>query len=137
MAVTVAAWLANGREENEWDYVLSHIKPDARFVMGKHACTHNVLRDAPVVSTAADLPNDPLVLVVPLSARNFTPDTALQDFTHPTDAVYMFGPNSEHITEDDMGGRVPDHIVYIPTDTKDEMFNYVACIVTLWHRRYG
>lgn len=137
MTVTIAAWPANGTEENEWDYVLSHIKPDACYVMGNHSCTNNVLRNAPIAATAADLPNDPLVLVVPLSARNFVPDVCLTDFTHPPDAVYLFGPNNEHITEDDMGGRKPDYVVYIPTDTEDEMFNYIACMVTLWSRRYG
>ena len=137
MVATVVVWPANGQDEHEWDYILSHIKPDACCVMGKYPCTNNVLRDSPIAATAADLPSDPLVLVVPLTARNFTPTISLVDFTHPDDAVYMFGPNSEHITDADMGGRVPDHIVYIPTDTIDEMFNYVACMVTLWHRRHG
>lgn len=137
MTVTVTLWPAHGRDENEWDYVLSHIVPDALYVMGPYPCTNNVLRDAPCVATAADLPDDPLVLVVPQSARNFTPTVSLLDFTHPADAVYLFGPNNEHLTDDDMGGRSPDHIIYIPTDTTDEMFNYVACMVTMWHRRHG
>lgn len=137
MSVAVAIWPTSGREENEWDYVLSHLQPDACYMMGQYPCTNNVLRDAPVVATAADLPSDPLVLVVPLSARNFTPTISLVDFTHPADAVYMFGPNNEHLTDENLGGRVPDYIIHIPTDTKDEMFNYTACLVTLWNRRYG
>lgn len=137
MTTTVAIWPVNGREENEWDYVLSNLQPDEVCLMGPYQGTNNVLRDAVHVADASELPSDELVLVLPLSAVNFTPTVSLQDFVHPADAVYIFGPNNEHIIPEDLGGRIPDHIVYIPTDTNDEMFNYAAYIVTMWHRRYG
>lgn len=133
----VAIWVSNSREENEFDYALSNIKADEIYLYGSYQPTNNLLRDRKQITTANELPQVPLVLVLPLTARNFVPTTSLLDFVHPTDATYVFGPNNEHLTDEFMGGRVADHIIYIPTDTMDEMFNYTACLITLWHRRHG
>lgn len=133
----VAIWPENAKDENELDYALSNHQPDSISVMGGYPCTNNVLREAPKATSFADLPDGELVLLAPQSSRNFTPTAALPDFIHPEDGVYVFGPNNQHLTDEDVGGREPDHVVYIPTDTKDEMFAHVAFIVTAWHRRYG
>lgn len=134
----VALWMTTSHEENEYDYILSNIQVDEIYLFGPYQPTNNLLRDKTKVKNASELPTDiPLVLCVPLTARNFTPTINLLDFTHPTDAIYLFGPNNEHLVDEDFGGRVPDHIVYIPTDTTDEMFNYTSCLITLWHRRHG
>ena len=133
----VAIWPENSKDENEFDYVLSNHQPDSIYVMGGFQCTNNILRDAPTADTFADLPVGDVVLLAPQSSRFFSPIISLLEFQHPSEAVYIFGPNNQHIDDSVFGGRNPDHVVFIPTDTDDEMFAHVAYIITAWHRRYG
>lgn len=105
--------------------------------MGDHPCTNNILRDAPKIKTFDDLPAGEIVVLAPDTSRNFVPTVDLPDFKHPENAIYIFGPNNQHLSSEDVGDRPADHVVRIPTDTKDEMFSYVAYIITAWHRRYG
>ena len=126
-------WPQNAYDENQFDYVLSNFKSDKVYVLGDFQCTHNVLRDAPRISSSEEIEeNFPIVLLAPSSMRNYKPTIQLQDFEHPPDAIYVFGPNNLNLE-----GFEPDYIVEIPTDTDDEMFNYVSYAVTMWHRRYG
>lgn len=135
--LTVAVWPCTGQEENELDYVLSNFNPEAIWLLGDYQCTNNLMRDAPRAKTFADLPSDPLVLFAPTTSRNFTPTVSLTEFTHPENAVYVFGPNNLHLADEDLGGRTLDHVVNIPTDTHDEMYAHTAIAVALWSRRYG
>lgn len=135
--VTAVVWPTNGHEENSWDYVLSNFKSDEVWVMGSYACTNNILRDAPRASTFEDLPKGEIVLLSPSTSRNFTPTIDLPEFLHPENAIYVFGPDNLHLTNEDVGKRQIDHIVRIPTDTKDEMFGYAAYVAVMWDRRYG
>jgi len=137
MGVVVLCWPENGKDENEWDYVLSNFQCDSVYVAGEYACTNNILRDAPRVETFDDLPAGEIVLLAPDSSRNFVPTVDLPDFTHPENAIYVFGPNNLHLSDEDIGSRPPDHVVRIPTDTKDEMFAHAAYVAVMWDRRYG
>jgi hypothetical protein len=76
----------------------------------------------------------PTVLLAPPRGRYIQGETSLLDFDHPEEALYVFGPDNEHFS-----GLEADHLVYIPTDSKDEMYSWVACVVTMWDRRlqYG
>ena len=90
------------------------------------------------VDISDDITEDyPLILLLPLQARYITPTIALNNFTHPTDAIYMFGPNHEHLSYEDFPNRQPDHIVYIPTDTNDDMYSYNSYAITMWDRAHG
>lgn len=135
----VCTFIENGSFENEWDYALSNLSPDELHLIGINGFepTNNAMRDKPLLANCDGLPDAPIVIVAPLSSRNFPPTKSLLDFTHPDDAIYLFGPNNQHVTEEDLAGRKPQHIIHIPTDTKDEMFNYMAYLITAWHRRYG
>lgn len=59
---------------------------------------------------------------------------SLVDFTHPEDAVYLFGASDLNLSiEDDFGAKEPDHLVYIPT-IEHEMYSFSAGYITLYDR---
>lgn len=133
----IATYIETGSFENEWDYALSNFSPDVlQLVDTGFQPTNNMMRNLTLHEDWSTLGPGPIVLMAPETMRNFTPTISLLDFQHPEDALYVFGPNNLHINEE-VGDRVPDHVVSIPTDTNDEMFNYMAYIITAWHRRYG
>lgn len=133
--------LKNQSDETQFDYILSNFKPDTIYVKETQgfSVSSKVMNEAVKVESAQDLPIDiPLVLFLPKLAPYITPTTSLLDFTHPTDAIYMFGPNHRHLSvDDDFTGRGPDHVVYIPTDTNDDMYSWNAAAIALWVRRHG
>ena len=46
----------------------------------------------------------------------------------------MFGGSQKNLNdEDDLGGRVPDELIYIPTRDL-EMYAHSAAYITLWDR---
>ena len=60
--------------------------------------------------------------------------TPLADFEHPADAIYLFGGDNANLNdEDDLGGRVPDAIVYIPT-AEANMYSWVAAACVFYDR---
>lgn len=87
------------------------------------------------VDTAADLPSGrPLIVLAPPDGKYIQGHTDLAGFVHPDDAIYLFGGTYANLSdEDDMGGRVPDDVVCIPT-VKLEMYGHAAAYVTLWDR---
>ncbi len=134
----VCTHIESGGSENEWDYVLSNFAPDELYLIEcGYQPTNNMMRDIQLMKSCDELPNVPIVLLAPTSMRNFDPETNLNEFSHPEDAIYLFGANNQHITQETFGNRSPDYIVTIPNDTHDEMFNHVAYAITAWHRRYG
>lgn len=128
-------------DENQYDYVLSNFAPDQLFVKCRrgHHPSSNVFKLATKIETVDELPDDlPLILFLPKTAQYITPTVPLDEFSHPVDAIYMFGPNHENLSlEEDFLNREPDHIVYIPTDTNDDMFSYNSYAVVMWDRRLG
>ena len=52
----------------------------------------------------------------------------------PEDAIYLFGGSHVNLSdEDDLGGRIPDALVYIPS-VQHEMYAYAAGYITLYDR---
>lgn len=123
---------------DQWGFVLSHWKPGMVYILGgPDDLNTNVsfLRNAKRVKTASQLPKTPkLVLLSPKEARYIRGEVALDTFKHPADAIYMFGSNKVHLSDDEMGGRVPDYKVFIPTDDHHEMYDFVSAALVLYHR---
>lgn len=73
-----------------------------------------------------------------MSPKNavYVPGTiSIHDFEHPDECCYLFGSDSAHLSIDQLGGREPDHAVYIPVDTNDTMYSFMAGAITLYDRR--
>ena len=87
------------------------------------------------ITSAAELPADrPLVVLQPQDGRNVKGTESLVDFVHPDDAIYMFGGSHDVMEGDDLGGRVPEHQVFIPFE-KHECYAFAAAYITLWDRK--
>ena len=87
------------------------------------------------IDTAAELPaGQPLVVLAHPDSQYVQGTANLFDFVHPADAIYMFGASHLNMSdEDDLGGRVPDHLLYIPF-TQYEMYGAAAAYITLYDR---
>ena len=125
--------------EQQWSYVLSHFSPRRLYTVGEVDPRVRPFRGLEVVNSAADLPETPLVLMSPRNAQYIKGRTPLGEFRHPDECVYMFGSDAAHLNADHLGGRTPEHLVYIPTDTPDTMYSFMAGAITLYDRmmRHG
>lgn len=87
---------------------------------------------------AEDLPEEyTLVVMSPQTAREVHPVTSLHDFVHPENAVYFFGSDTTWLSSVELGGRVPDHIVYVPvisSNESDELYSFVIAGIVLSDR---
>ncbi len=90
------------------------------------------------IQSADDLPSDhELVVLSPLSARVVHPTTSLQEFAHPERAVYFFGADTTWLSENELGSRRPDHVVYVPVASQkecDEVYSFVVGAIVLYDR---
>ena len=120
--------------QQQWDYVLCNFVPDEIYVIGSLPEDTSLGKKAIVVQSAAELPDLPIVLLAPDNGRYIQGTTSLGDFTHPDDCIYMFGSDSKYMSEDFLGERTPDHIVYIDTDTNDDMYSFVSYGVVMHDR---
>ena len=114
----------NEEIRSHWDHVRSHFKIDMLYVIG-----------GKFLKSAAELPSQPLVLLQPKSGIHLRGDTCLLDFKHPENPIYLFGPDQEPMLPSYLGGREPEHSVYVPTDRNREMFAFVAFAVVAWDRK--
>jgi len=129
----------NGSYQTQWDYLLSSFEPDELYVIGdeEEAPSTNVFShlEATYITTLGDLPGDPtVVLLASLDGRYIQGDESLVDFTHPDDAIYFFGHDTRWVSDEVYGGRTPDHFVYIPTDSTDDLWSWMAAGIVLWDR---
>lgn len=124
--------------QKQWDFVLSNFPPDALFVIGddEDAPSTNVFsaQDATYIPSAEELPQAPLVVLAPEHGRYFVGEESLKDFPHPDHATYLFGADHIPLSSDHLGDREPDHLVFIPTASTDDMFSHVAYAVVAWDR---
>ena len=122
---------------DHWSYVLSHWQPDEIYVLGGNLeLDTKAFDNAKRILSADELPKGcALCIFSPQDARYFKGDESLTEFEHPKDAIYMFGSNKKNLSEDEMGYRLPDRSVYIPTDTHHEMYDFVAAAVVLYDRQ--
>ena len=107
-----------------WDHVRAHFSVDEFYVIGEG-----------YLASAAELPDQPLVVLQSDRAANFRGTVSLAEFEHPEDATYLFGPDESLMPKAFMGGCTPDHCVYVPTDTDRDMFSFVAFAVVAWDRK--
>ena len=136
--MTVAVVFHATQAENfvqQWEFALSNFKANALYCYGGTPPRSNVLSKAQEITSAADLPEHPLVLLSPREAVNVPGETSLSDFTHPEDVTYWFGSDAAHLTGSPFTERQPDSRVFVPTDTTDNMYSFAAYLVTAWDRR--
>ena len=119
---------------NQWDFVLCNFKPDKIFIVGnkEEAMISNPLKTATWISSYEELPDLPLVVTAPIHGRYFKGRIPLSEFEHPKEAIYIFGSDSEVMQDDFKKANYP---VYIPTDTTDDMYSFVAYATVAWDRR--
>ena len=126
-----------GGELLHWDYQLSHWKPKDVFLIGPWddmETRSKPFLKALKVKTVSGIVGKPKVLLAPQSGQAYKGQQNLVDFEHPENACYVFGSNHKHVTEEVVGCE-PDHRVFIPTATQDEMHSYVAYAVTMYDRK--
>ena len=107
-----------------WDHVRANLRADELFIIGKGH-----------YASAAELPDQPIVLVQPRNGKFFKGVISLEDFQHPQNATYLLGPDKIPMPPEILGGRTPEFSVYIPTGTNRDMFSFVAYAVVAWDRR--
>lgn len=120
------------REEYQhiWNYSLLNFPPNRIILLGdldkwQHT---KVIRRAELIQSLDELPEAPVVLV-----HRSAGATALDQFSHPEGATYVFGSDDAIL---DISIE-PDHNLYIPTGSDDEMFAGVAYAVTAWDQAHG
>lgn len=123
--------------EKAWEYALSHFQVDQLYcVGGPPPSGSSVLREAVEIAGSGDVPQDlTLVLLAPTNGLNMQGTESLATFVHPLNAVYWFGSDSRHLEAELFGARAPDHKVYVPVDTIDQMFSAAVWQVVAWDRR--
>jgi hypothetical protein len=140
MTYVCFAYTESENWRQQWEYVLSHFQVDAVYVHGKGempTLDGTVLGSAIPIASTSELPaGASLVLLSPPNALNVAGDRSLVDFAHPADAIYYVGSDSRHLEAEAFDGRQPDHKVYVPTDSADQMYSFVALAVALYDRRY-
>jgi hypothetical protein len=125
--------------QNQWDYLLSTFGVPSENVWLRGAGFEDINYNGPYTQThvtTADLdPNIPLVVIQPKEGRYIKGIIPLTTFVHPANAIYVFGANNANLNdEDDLGGRVPDYLVYIPTEGRFELYSWSAAAIVLWDR---
>ena len=121
--------------QDQWSFVFSHFGVEEIWERGWEPGDGKIYQPVESIDTCAELPDDrPLVVLAPPLGRYIQGTESLLEFTHPKDAIYVFGGSHTNLTEEDMGGRVAEHYVYIPTADRNEMYAYVAAAVVLWDR---
>lgn len=119
--------------EQQWSYLLSHFQPESLYVIGELDPRVKPFTGYTSVQTAEDVPGH-LVLLAPSHGRYVQGAAPITDFAHPDTCTYMFGADNATMSSDFLGGRRPDDVVYIPTDTKDDMYSFMAGAITLYDR---
>jgi hypothetical protein len=123
--------------QDQWSWLFSNYGVTDIWERGTTADSDtNIYQNVISVKDASELPTErPVIVISPVDARYINPSRPLDLFDHPEDAIYLFGATHNVLNdEDDLGGRVPDDIIYIPT-VKHEMFSHTAGYIVL-HDRY-
>jgi len=119
----------------QWEFALCNFRPDSAHVLGDDDSQWSPHAQVTKIGNISELPNDhAFVVLAPANGTNIAGDESLVDFTHPTDVIYFFGSDAQHVEQGDLD-RVIDHKVYVPNDSNDQMFSFTAYVVTAWDRR--
>lgn len=125
------------RFQQFWEYVLCNFKPDTIYCHGPgDSLPGTVLKNAVVIAGPEDLPSDhALVVLAPTTGMAVRGTNSLVNFSHPEKAIYWFGSDNRHLESDVFAQREPDHLIYVPTDTHDQMYSFTTWPVVAWDRR--
>lgn len=138
MVTVVLPLPADGRYQDQWDYILDSFQPDALYVIGDEADAPgtNVFTalDATYIPDASGTPTGTFVVLAPPGGRWLQGDESLDTFTHPDDAIYFFGHDTNWPDADTIGGRRIDHKVFIPTAGTSELWSWQVYAITAWDR---
>lgn len=66
-----------------------------------------------------------------------SPSTALPNFLHPFNAIYLIGPDSRNLEPEDIPQHLQSmrrHNVHIPTDSLHPMWGHVVWAIVYWDR---
>lgn len=124
-----------GAYENQWAYVLQHFTPRTLYTFPGHGGqTTTPFQGAVEVASVAAIPSS-VVLFSPQNANAYPGETSVSLFIHPIDCCYLFGADNDHQLAAHMNGATLAAKVYIPTDTTDHMWSWVAAAVAIFDRR--
>lgn len=129
-------YLHSGWELNQWGYLVASFPVDEVFVIGnKDADMQGILKQSTLIESAEELPDAELIVAAPRKGRFVQGSVDLKTFNHPEDAIYLFGLDHVNLSEDELGGRTPDHMVYIDAEDKWELYAHVAAAIFLYDRK--
>lgn len=123
----------------QWGFIRDHFSLGPHWVRGLPDDYENVkqyrLGTPPVqVTSAADLPDWPIVLLSPSNGKYTQATQNIVTFEHPLEAIYYFGSDTGSMRlEVDFPDRQPDHLVYIPAN-KYPMHAYIAGAIIFYDR---
>lgn len=124
--------------QDQWSFLFSNYGITELWERGKtdaRGTDFDLYQDTIEIATAAELPNRPLVVLAHQEGRYIQGNENLETFVHPENAIYLFGASMLNMSdEDDLGGRVPDHFVYIPY-AGGESYGHAIGYAVLWDRR--
>jgi hypothetical protein len=135
--VTVCVFAPENEEErNQWDYVLLNFKPDNLYVIGNSAFLDSkVFKKAHRINFVSEIQHPgERILFSSLTARELRGRKPLREFSHPEDVIYFFGPNNHNLSGTTFVNAPLDEIVYIPTNSDDEMYSWNAYCIGMWDR---
>jgi len=118
---------------DQWGYLLMSfgLQKQTWEIGGKR------LRWANHIESASQLPkNAPTVLFSPRTAH-YAPlrgVMSLDNYWHPVNAIYLFGPSHRHLEHADIDGVPCDQKVAIDTPKETDLFPSMAAALALWDR---
>lgn len=120
--------------QDQWSYLFSNFGIESIFQIPVENGA-DLYQATKKIANAGSLPKDKsLVVVQPQDGKYVQGTESLSDFEHPDDAIYMFGGSHDVMTLEDLGGRVPEHTVFIPL-VKHECYAFSAAYMVLWDRK--
>lgn len=121
--------------QDQWSFVFSNFGIAEIWERGFADDDLRIYQPVKAIATAAELPKRrPVVVLAHQEGRYIQGTESLVAFEHPKNAVYLFGGSQANLTdEDDLGGRKPSALVYIPS-VKHEMYGPAAAYITLYDR---
>lgn len=119
--------------QDQWSFVFSNFGIKDIWEL-KTPNAEKIYQPTIKIESAEELPARPLVVMAPPDGRYIKGTESLIDFVHPDDAIYLFGGSYDNLSNQELGDRKPDHLVYIPFE-EYECYAFTAAYVTLWDRK--
>ena len=128
------AYDQNARTRNEWAFLIDWFGVTDSWEYGKPDDVDGYPKSTGI-TTSAELPDKPLVVLTPAEARTVKGTQCLHDFVHPEEAIYMTGGNHVHMAESPMFNGRDYQTVYIPVD-QYELYAIFAATMAFYDRRH-